>query len=97
MDTPLDTFMVVCTFKDDTVMDEVFAVIAEEQAQVELLKAEGRVGSIHLALARNTVFIETFAESLAGAIATVGTLPMARWWNIDAFPTASAPAPRSAA
>ena len=27
-------FMVVCRFKEGTAMDEVFAVVAEEQAQV---------------------------------------------------------------
>ena len=83
----METFMVVCTFKEGTDMADVFAVVAEEQAKVAALAAEGRLGSIHLALARGTVFIETFAEDLDGAAATVGSLPMAKWWNIDVFST----------
>ncbi len=81
----MSTFMVVCTFKEGTVMDEVFAVVAEEQAQVKALEEAGRLGSVHLALARGTVFLEIFAEDAAGAEATVRTLPMAAWWDIDVF------------
>ena len=47
----MGTFMVVCTFQDGTAMDEVFAVVAEEKAQVDALTKEGRLGSIHLSLA----------------------------------------------
>ena len=43
-------------------MDEVFAVVAEEQAQVKVLEDEGRVGTISLSLARGTVFIEVVAD-----------------------------------
>ena len=90
---PMDAFMVVCTFKDDTEMEQVFAVVAEEQAQVRVLESEGRIGSIDLSLARGTVFIEIFAESPEHAAATVGTLPMARWWDLDVFPLAAPTAP----
>ena len=84
----MDTYVVICTFKPDTVMDEVFAVVAEEQAQVKRLEAEGRIGSIHLSLARGTVFLEIFAESAEGAEETVRTLPMATWWDLDVYPVA---------
>ncbi|MFZ4518483.1 MAG: hypothetical protein ACOYOP_08840 [Microthrixaceae bacterium] len=80
--------MTVCTFKEGTAMDEVAAVIPEEQARVATLTDEGRVGSIHLSLARGTVFIETFAEDVDDAATTVRTLPMARWWDLDVFPLA---------
>ena len=81
----MSTFMMVCTFKEGTAMDEVFAVVAEEQAQVKALKEAGRLGSVQLALARGTVFLEIFADDAAGAEATVHTLPMAAWWDLDAF------------
>ena len=81
-------FMVVATFKEGTVMDEVFAVVAEEQAQVAALAADGRLGTVQLSLARGTVFIETFADDADAAKATVETLPMAKWWDLDVFPLA---------
>ncbi|MEI6621524.1 MAG: hypothetical protein WCP28_06430 [Actinomycetes bacterium] len=82
------TFMVICTFKQDTVMDEVFAVVAEETAQVKALEAQGRIGAIHLSMARGTVFLEIFADDPAGAEETVHTLPMSKWWDLDIFPIA---------
>ncbi|MFZ4720691.1 MAG: muconolactone Delta-isomerase family protein [Ilumatobacteraceae bacterium] len=83
------TFMVISTFKDGTDMREVGAVVAEEQAQVRQLEAEGRLGAIHLSLARGTVFIETFADDAEQALATIHTLPMSKWWDIDVFPIAA--------
>ena len=85
----MEKFMVLCTFKEGTVMSEVFAVAAEEQATVAALAAEGRIGSVHLALARGTVFIETFAANSSDAEATIRSLPMAKWWNLDVYPIAA--------
>lgn len=92
----MEKFMVVCTFKEGTVMTEVFAVVAEEQAQVAALEAQGRIGSVHLALARGTVFIETYGDTADQALATVQSLPMAKWWNIDVFPIAAPVRPDAA-
>ncbi len=78
--------MVVCTFKDGTAMDEVFSVIAEEKAQVEVLTAAGQLGAIHLSMGRATVFIETFAADDDEAASNVRTLPMSKWWNLDVHP-----------
>ena len=89
----MDAFMVICTFKPGTVMDEVFAVVAEEQAQVAALEAEGRIGSIELSLARGTVFIKVFAEGAEAAADTVRSLPMSKWWDLDLFPVAAPAAP----
>ena len=89
----MNTHMVVCTFRPGTDMADVFAVVAEEQAQVQALEREGRIGTIHLALARGTVFLEIFADDPAGAEATVRTLPMATWWDLDVFPIAAPAAP----
>lgn len=85
------TFMVICTFREGTDMTEVFATVAEEQAQAAALAAEGRVGSIYLSLARGTVFIEAFAEGPEEAVATITTLPMAKWWHLDVFALTSPP------
>ena len=90
------TYVVICTFRPDTVMDEVFAVVAEEQAQVAALQEAGRIGAVHLSLARGTVFLEILADDPAGAEATVRTLPMARWWDLDVFPIAGPAAPGAA-
>ena len=83
----MDKFMVVCTFKEGTVMSDVYGVIAEEQAKAAELQAAGKLGPIHLAtLSRGTVFIETFAPSVEEATSIVQSLPMAVWWDIDVFP-----------
>jgi len=82
----MPTQLVVATFRADTDMAEVFAVVAEEQAQVEHLTAEGRLGSIYLSLARSTVFLETFGADADDARAIVGALPMSQWWDLDVFP-----------
>ena len=83
----MEKFMVVCTFKPGTEMSDVYSVIAEEQAKAAELQAAGKIGAIHLAtISRGTVFIETFAENLEEATATIQSLPMAIWWDIDVFP-----------
>ena len=83
--------MVVCTFRAGTDMKEVFAVVAEEQAAVAALTAEGRLGEIRLSLVRGTVFIATFGTDAEDASATVRSLPMARWWDVDVYPVAAPP------
>jgi len=83
----MTTYMVLCTFKPGTAMDEVFAVVGEEQAQVKELEDEGRLGAIHLSLERGTVFLEVFADDAEGAEETVRTLPMSAWWDLDVYPT----------
>lgn len=83
----MNKFMVVCTFKEGTVMSDVYDVVAEEQAKAAELQSAGKIGPIHLAtISRGTVFIETFATSVEEATAIVQSLPMAVWWDIDVFP-----------
>ena len=96
-ETSLDEFMVMCRFREGTVMSEVFAVVGEEQAAVAALVAQGRVGDIRLSLARGTVFIVVFAGSPDEAKATVGSLPMAKWWDLDVYPIAAPAVPGGAA
>jgi muconolactone delta-isomerase len=83
----MNKFMVVCTFKEGTEMNDVYGVIAEEQERAAELQSEGKIGPLHLAtLSRGTVFIETFASSIAEATSIVESLPMAAWWDIDVYP-----------
>jgi hypothetical protein len=83
----MDTYMVVATFKPGTDQREVYAVARDEIAQVEVLRAEGRIGSIHISMARGKVFIEAFAPDESSAELTVRTLPMAKWWDLDIYRT----------
>ena len=79
--------MVVSTFRPGTDMAEVMQVVAEEQAKVGELKAAGQIGAIYLStVTRGTVFLEIFADDEESARATVTSLPMAKWWDIDVFP-----------
>ena len=87
------TFIVIARFRAGTDMREVFAVAQEEQARVAVLTAEGSLGAIHLSLERQTVFLETVADSVDGATAVIQSLPMAKWWDLDVYPT-SLPASR---
>lgn len=82
----MDTFMVVATFKPDTDMSEVFAVVGEEVARVEILRSEGRMGSGHISMPRGTAFIEVLADGEDAAAETVKTLPMSKWWDLDVYP-----------
>ena len=92
---PVDAFMVVATFKPETDMAHVFAVVAEEQARVSVLEAEGKVGQIFLSLARGTVFIQAFAAHAEEARDTVLSLPMAQWWDLELFPLGAPTAPEA--
>lgn len=91
----LARWIVVATFLPGTVMAEVFAVAEEEMAAVAALQAAGRIGTVHLSLARGTVFLETFAAGEDDARAVIGSLPMARWWRLDPYPVAPPPMVRA--
>ena len=80
------SFIVMARFLPGTDMQEVYAVAPEEKAQVIALRAQGRLGAVHISGPRGTVFIETFAADESAARETVETLPMARWWDLDCFP-----------
>ena len=83
----MTSFMVVATFKPGTNMADVMAVVPQEQARIAELQAEGKIGALYLATAaRQTVFLQTFADSADEALATVTALPMAAWWDLDAYP-----------
>ncbi|MEI6375370.1 MAG: hypothetical protein WCP26_16440 [Actinomycetes bacterium] len=84
-------YMVVATFRPGTDMAEVHAVADAEGAQVKVLTAEGRMGQIHLAIPQGKVFIEVFADDDAAAEATIMTLPISKWWDLEIYPTVVPP------
>lgn len=78
-------FMVVSTFFEGADLREVLQVVEEEKAKVKELQEQGRLGQIRLAVPQGKVFLDVFANDEDEAIATVKELPMARWWNLDAY------------
>jgi muconolactone delta-isomerase len=83
----MNPYIVIARFIPGTNMQDVFAVVREEQAQVAALTAEGRLGAVHISMPRQTVFIEAFAEDEAEVESTIRSLPMAQWWTLDIYPT----------
>ena len=81
----MSEFMVVCTFKEGTVMSDVFAVVAQEREAVAVMQSDGRVGEVKLATPQGKVFIQAFANDAETAHANITTLPMATWWNIEVY------------
>lgn len=80
--------MVVASFNPATDLAPMNTVLAEEIGQVKVLQADKRIGSIHIAALQGRVFVETFAETEEDALETVRTLPMSKWWSLEAFLTA---------
>ncbi len=82
----LAAFMVVSTFKAGTDMKDVMTVVEAEKAKVKVLQAEGRIGSIRLAVPNGKVFLDVFAADSDSAADTVRELPMAVWWDLEVYP-----------
>ena len=91
----METFIAMASFSPETDLPEMREVIAEEIERVEELRAEGRLGAVHVSAARGRVFIEVNADEEASAKATIESLPMAKWWSIEIFPTQGPPPPAS--
>ena len=90
----MNTYMVIATFSPEDDLPLMNTVLEAEVAQVHALRADGRLGAVHVSPARGAVFLEVFADDEDSARTTVMTLPMATWWAIDLFPTVSPPPPR---
>lgn len=84
-------FIAVGSFSPQDDLPRMSAVIAEEVAQVTALTAEGRLGAVHVSPAHGRVFIEVRAANESDARATVQTLPMAQWWDVEVYPTMGPP------
>lgn len=83
----MNTFIAVAAFSPEADLPNMNTVLAQEGAQVEALRTEGRMGAVHISPARGRVFLEVRAEDEGVARATVETLPMSKWWEIDIYPT----------
>jgi hypothetical protein len=81
------TFMVVGTFHPDTDFAALQAVLPAEEKQIEVLRAAGKLGAVHVSLARLTAFAEVIAADEEDVAATVATLPLSRFVDIDIYPT----------
>lgn len=87
----MGTFIAMARFSPETDLPETRTVIAEEVAQGQALRAEGRLGAVHISSAKGRVFLEVTADDEESAAATVETLPMAKWWEIEIFSTQGLP------
>jgi muconolactone delta-isomerase len=83
----MNTYIVMARFIPGTNMQDVFAVVREEQAQVAALTAQGLLGAVHISMPRSVVFIEAFGHDEADVESTIRSLPMAQWWTLDIYPT----------
>lgn len=91
----MPTFIAVCTFTPEVTMEAITALAPAERAAAADLQAAGRLGTIHIALPRRTVFIEVNAADAAASEATVRALPMALLWTIDTYEVTAPPASRA--
>lgn len=87
----MSTFIAVGSFSPESDLPLMTGVIDEEVVHVRVLTAEGRLKAVHVSPTRGRVFLEVIAESESEARATVDSLPMAQWWDIEVYPTMAAP------
>ena len=82
------TFMVFATLRDDTDFAEFAALREDEQKQLEVLRSAGRIGAHHVSPTRRATFVEVIAADEAEVAETLATLPFARFFDADVYPTA---------
>ena len=81
------TFMVVATIRNDTDFAEFAALREDEQKQLEELRSDGRIGAHYVSPARRATFIEVIAADEDQVTETLATLPFARFFDVDIYPT----------
>jgi muconolactone delta-isomerase len=81
------TFMVFATLRDDTDFAEFAALREDEQKQLEVLRSEGRIGAHYVSPARRATFVEVVAADEAEVAETLATLPFARFFDAEVYPT----------
>lgn len=81
------TFMVVGTLRDNTDFAQFAALRADEQAQLEVLRSNGKIGAHYVAPARGATFLEVIAADEEQVEATLSTLPLAQFFDIDIYAT----------
>jgi len=82
------TFMVVGIIRDDTNLAEFAALRDDEHKQLEALRSAGRIGAHYVSQPRKATFVEVIAVDEEQAAETLATLPFARFFDIDVYPTA---------
>lgn len=82
------SFMVVGTLRADTDPAEFAALREDEQKQLEVLRESGKIGAHYVSPARRATFIEIFAADEPEVGETIGTLPFARFFDAEVYPTA---------
>ncbi|WP_432825833.1 hypothetical protein [Dactylosporangium sp. CA-092794] len=85
--TEARTFMVVGILRADTDLTEFNALRGDEQQQLEVLRSAGRIGAHYVSPARRATFIEVIATDEQNVAETLETLPFARFFDADVYPT----------
>ena len=85
--TGAQTFMVIATLRADTDPVEFNALRDDEQKQLDVLRSEGRIGAHYVSPARRATFIEIIAVDEKKMVETLETLPFARFFDVDVYPT----------
>lgn len=83
----MQRFMVVGTLRDDTNLAEFAALRGDEQKQLEVLRAAGKIGAHYVSPARRATFLEVVADDEEQVTQTLATLPFARFFDVDLYPT----------
>ncbi|MDT8911339.1 muconolactone Delta-isomerase family protein [Amycolatopsis sp. PS_44_ISF1] len=83
----VQTFMVAAVLREDADLAEFAALRGEEEKQLERLRAEGRIGAHYVSPARRATFVEVIAADVPQVEATLATLPFARFFEADIYPT----------
>ncbi|MEU8635350.1 hypothetical protein AB0C38_24570 [Amycolatopsis sp. NPDC048633] len=81
------TFMVFATLRDDTDFTEFAALREDEQKQLAVLRSAGRIGAHYVSPTRRATFIEVIAADERQVAETLATLPFARFFDADVYPT----------
>jgi muconolactone delta-isomerase len=81
------TFMVVAILRDDTDFAEFAALRESEHEQLEVLRAAGKIGAHYVSPARRASFVEVIAADEGEVAQTLATLPFARFFEADVYPT----------
>jgi muconolactone delta-isomerase len=84
---PVHTFMVFATLRADTNVTELAALRDREHKQLEVLRTQGKIGAHHISPARRATFIEVIAADEKQVAETLATLPFARFFDADVYPT----------
>ena len=84
----VSTFMVVGTLRADTDLAEFNALRDDEHKQLDVLRSAGKIGAHYVSPARRATFVEIIAADEKEAVETLETLPFARFFTADVYPTA---------